>query len=915
MILKRSFSQPDRPSPPERRTSVRQPPRWADRLLEWFVASHLLEYVQGDLHETFQKRVDQVGLSRARREYAWAVLHCLTPFFYKPLRNAAGTTALADRFEPRRADMATVPLGRNVSSDNDYQPLSNLHPAMLQNYLKIAWRTLIRHKLYSFINIGGLALSLTSSAFIGLWVYQERSYDSFHRDADRIYRVVKDFVSTDGARIPDATTPFALTPALKTESPDVEMATRLYPNWGQKFLIKQKDQQFYEEGVYRVDPNFFAVFSFPLVAGDAQTALINPKSVVLTESAAHKYFGNQNPMGKRLDLAVNGGGFTVTGVLKDIPTNAHFRFDFLIPLRTLNLAPDSEWKTYVFYTYVKLKSKASADRFEANLQALVNRHQPTTLNRFYMQPLTSIHLTSNLKWELAPNGDQSYVHILSLIALFVLVVAGINYVNLATARAARRAREVGVRKVAGAYRQSLIGQFLGEGMLVALVAGILAVGLLFLLVPFFSKFVEKQFDLWNQQGALIGLIVIGVACGVGALASIYPALILSSYEPVRVLKGQSLPSGQFSRIRQGLVTGQFAVSAGLILCTIVVTQQLHFLQTTPLGFDKEQVMVLSNVGGLANVDALRGELMRLPGVQKIGASSGILGRTNFTTGMARKGTDKAVVVNYMIVDNDGLDVLGVQLKEGRPFSAQFPSDSVASLLVNETAARQLELNHPLGSVINTNLQGDYRTVVGVVNDFHYSSLHQAIQPFAFLVGQQSSANLLIKVRLSNLAYTVQRIRHHWETLVPDRPFSYSFIDEQFAALHHADILFERVFISITTIALLIACLGLFALATFATERRTKEIGVRKVLGASEGSIVALLAGDFLRLIGVATVLASPLAYYFMSGWLQGFAYKITIEWWMFLLAGLITTSIALLTISVQSIKAAWMNPVKSLRSD
>lgn len=786
---------------------------------------------------------------------------------------------------------------------------------MLRNYLKVAWRNLWRHKFYSFINIGGLVLSLTTSAFIGLWVYQEQSYDTFHADADRIQRVVKDFVTSDGSRTPDATTPAALAPALQAELPEVAVATRIYPNWGQKYVVKQGDQRFYEEGVYRADANFFAVFNFPFLAGNAKNALLTPQSVVLTQSAARKYFGQQNPIGKRLDLNIKSGDFIVTGVLADLPANSHFRFDFLIPLRTLDLEPDTDWKTYVFYTYAKLKPNTNAQRFNAHIQALIKRHQPDNLNQFYSQPLTSIHLTSKLKWELAPNGDASYVRILSFIALFVLLIAAINYINLATARAARRAREVGIRKVAGAYRQSLIGQFLGEAMLLALVAGMLALGLVFLLLPLVNQFVGKPLSVSYQQAWLMGVWMLGLAGGIGLLAGIYPALVLSAYEPVRVLKGQNLPSSLFTRLRQGLVTGQFAVSTGLLIGTIIVTQQLHFLRTAPLGFDTEQVMVLPNVGGLTNLDVLRQQLLNLPGVAKAGASSGLFGQANWTTGMAPEGMDKSVVVNYMVVNQAGLDVLGLQFQQGRPFSAQFPSDSVASLLVNETAVRQLGLRQPVGSMINTDLQGDYRTVVGVVKDFHFSSLHQSIQPFAFLLGQKNLSYLLIKLRSSDLDATIGAIQRQWETTVPDRPFSYSFMDKDFAALHQADVLFERVFTGITLIALVIACLGLFALATFMAERRTKEMGVRKVLGASEQSLVALLAGDFLRLVGVAIVLASPVAYYVMRGWLDGFAYKVSIGWWVFALAGFITALVALLTVSYQAIKAALVNPVRSLRSD
>ncbi|MBD2699972.1 ABC transporter permease [Spirosoma sp. BT702] len=868
-----------------------RPPRWADWLLNHFSPYGLEDELQGDMLEMYTYWVKTVGLSRARWRYVLAVMRLIRPFS-----------------RPRTKQ-------RNDYSHPECRTTFILHPDMLRNYIKVAWRNLWRHKLYSLINIGGLALSLTSSTFVGLWVYDERSYDTFHNDADRIYRIAKDFVTRGGARTPDATTPAALVPALQNELPEIQAATRLYPNWGQKYLIKQGDQRFYEEGVYRVDPNFFTVFSFPFLSGNAQTALATPKSIVLTDSAAHKYFGNENPMGKRLTLDANLGDFIVSGVLANIPSNTHFTFDFLIPLRTLGPTLDSNWKTYNFYTYVKLKPNANAESFTTKVQSLVKHHQPDDLNQFYIQPLTRIHLTSKLKWELAPNGDQSYVRILSYVALFVLIVAAINYINLATARAARRAREVGVRKVAGAHRQSLIGQFLGEGVLFALMAGLIAIGLLFLLLPFFNQFVEKQLSLSNQQGWMVSLFVMLLASGTGLLAGIYPALVLSSYEPVQVLKGQNLPSSTFSRLRQGLVTGQFAVSAGLIIGTIIVTQQLHFLRTSPLGFDKEQVMVLPNVGGLTNLDALRQELVALPGVSKTGAASDAIGQTNSTMSMALKGTDKGVTVNFITVDNQGLDVLGIQLKQGRLFSTQFPSDSTTSLLVNETAARHLDLNHPLGSIINTNLQGNYRTVVGVVKDFHYSSLHQTIQPFAFLLGRQNLSNLLVKLNSSNVEATIDAIQHKWDVLVPGRPFSYSFIDERFAALHHADTLFEHIFTGITLIALLIACLGLFALATFMTERRTKEIGVRKVLGASELSIVALITRDFLQLVLLATLLASPVAYYFMSGWLQGFAYKINIEWWMFALAGLLAMVIALLTVSYQSIKAALMNPVKSLRSD
>jgi putative ABC transport system permease protein len=472
---------------------------------------------------------------------------------------------------------------------------------MIRSYFKIAFRSLLRHKLYSFINVGGLGLSLFCSLLIGFWVRDELSYDKFHRDPDRIYRVVKDFVTRDGSRTPDATTPSALAAALRKDLPEIESVTRIYPNWNQKFLIRQTDAQFYEEGVYRVDSSFFDVFTFPFVTGNKQSAFQTPKSVVLTETMARKYFGLENPVGKRLDLRIDGGDFTVTGVLKDVPGNSHFHFDFLIPLRRVDVNPDTDWTSHTFYTYAKLKPNTSAARFTDKLRLLVRKYQPENLNIFYVQALTDIHLNSKLKWELGQNSDRSYVQILSFIGLFILIIAGINYVNLATARSFQRAREVGVRKVAGAFRGSLIVQFLGESMIVSVLSGILAIGLVVALLPFFGGLVGKDFTVWSHPGLQTCLAALGGAMIIGLLAGVYPALFLSSFEPALVLKSQKIPGARFSWLRQGLVTFQFCASVLLMIGTIVVTRQIKFMQTTPLGFDKEQIITLPNIGGLSNL--------------------------------------------------------------------------------------------------------------------------------------------------------------------------------------------------------------------------------------------------------------------------------------------------------------------------
>ncbi|SEI53661.1 putative ABC transport system permease protein [Dyadobacter sp. SG02] len=864
------------------------PPSSADKLLQRLLAPHLLETILGDLHEDFAYNVKRLGEKRARLLYWRQALGFVKPRYIR--RN--------------RSQYPSTPL---------------IVPGMLINYFKIAFRNLLRHKLYGFINVGGLGLSLFCALLIGFWVRDELSYDRFHRDPERIYRIVKDFVTIDGSRTPDATTPSALGAALQKDIPEIESVTRIFPGWNQKFLIRQPDAQFYEEGVYRVDDSFFDVFTFPFVAGNKQSAFPSPKSVVLTETMARKYFGPENPVGKRLNLRIDGGDFIVTGVLKDVPGNSHFHFDFLIPLRRADTSPDmnpdTDWASYTFYTYAKLKPNTSTDAFTAKLRSLVRKYQPENRNIFYVQALTDIHLNSKLKWELGQNSDNSYVRILSFIGLFILVIAGINYVNLATARSSQRAREVGVRKAAGAFRRSLMVQFLGESMVVSILAAVLAIGALALSLPYFSDVLEKELTVWNRPGLQNCLVALAIAAVTGLLAGLYPALFLSSFQPAQVLKSQKIPGARLSWLRQGLVTFQFWASVLLMIGSIVVTRQINFLKTAPLGFDKEQIITLPNIGGLKNLDALRGELLGLKDVVKVGASSGVFGESNQANGMAKKGADQAVVINFMVVDNDFLQTLDVRVKQGRLFSAGFPSDSTASLLINETAARQLDLHQPLGTVVDTDLMGDYRTVVGVVKDFHFTSLHNSIKPFAFVVGSQNLSNLFIKVRGNDMKASLAEIERKWKELVPQRPFTYFFLDENFAALHRSDELFQRVVSGLTIMALCISGLGLFALASFTTERRTKEIGVRKVMGASVGGIVLLLLGDFLKLVLIAVVIACPVAWYIMNYWLQNFAYKIDMEWWFFALAGALSVMIAFSTVCLQSIKAALMNPVKSLRSE
>lgn len=789
---------------------------------------------------------------------------------------------------------------------------------MLKNYLTIAFRNLLRHKLFSLINILGLASGLVCCSFILLYVQHELSYDKYHQHAPTIYRVVKDFVNKEGDRLPDATTPPALAVALQKDLPEVEKVVRLFPNWGIKYLVKYKDNQFYEEKLYRADPSIFDVFTFPFLKGDPTRALQAPNSIVLTESAARKYFGEEDPFGKLLQVDVNEGSFLVTGIIKDIPSPSHFSFDFLIPFSTLGKDLDQSWGSYNYYTYVKLKSKDHIASFDAKLQALFASYQPESKNIFYSQALTDIHLRSHLKWELSSNGDARYVRILITIAIFVIFMACCNYVNLATARSANRAKEVGIRKVSGAVRWALIKQFLAESLLMAWVSAAVAALFVILLMPLFNNLTEKSFDLFTKEQVPFWLLVCGIASLVGLLAGIYPALYLSSFEAVKVLKGQSLGSRKFAFLRKSLVSLQFVISISLIIGTIIITKQIAFIQTAKLGFDKEQVLVLPNSGGLANRDVIKQQLSLIPSVVKVGASSGVLGGMNWTTGMSVKGSEKEVLMNYSLVDYEYVDALGLELMEGRKFARAYGSDSSNALIINEKAVKELGLTHPIGKQLILDQTADtviYATVIGVVKDFHFTSFHQAIKPFAFAIGNTNPTNMFIKVNSKDMEQTLRSLKASWESLVADRPFDYYFLDESYQRLHKSEERFQTIFSYMTSLAIFISCLGLFALAAYMAERRTKEIGIRKVLGASLVSILGLLSGEFIILTLIAFLLAAPISWFAMEKWLENFAYRIDISFWIFILAGICSLLIALLAVGYQAIKAALANPVKSLRNE
>ena len=802
---------------------------------------------------------------------------------------------------------------------------------MIKNYFKMAWRSLLKQKGFSFINIFGLATGMACSLLIFLFVKDETSYDRFHHDAGQIYRVVKDFVNDDGSRLPDATTPPALAPAMQKDIPEVAITTRVFPGWGANFLIKYGDKKISEDKLYRVDSSFFDVFTFPFVHGNAKDAFKEVQSIVLTESSAKRYFGNDNPVGKILQID-RLGNLMVTGVIKDVPHASHFHFDFLISTRKFGGNIDADWGFYNFYTYAKLKPNSDITAFSKKVQDVYKRNTTDGTNIFYVQPLTDIHLTSNLKWELEPNSDKLYVYVFTVIGIFILLIAGINYVNLTTAKASVRAKEIGVRKVTGALRSSLIAQFLVESVITCFLAAVLAIIFAQLLLPVANALTLKQLTVIGNPGVL-GYMLVGVLL-LGMIAGFFPAIYLSSFKPIAVLKGLKVSEKGTLSLRKTLVVVQFTISIVLIIGVLIISQQMRYLQSAKLGLNKEQVIVVKNADAMTATqrNVFQNTLLQVQEVKKVATSDGVVGGQNWTNSMSVKGSQNSQLVNFLNVSYDFPDVLGIEMKEGRSFSSNFPADTlnngipggpleqnIGSIILNETAVKDLGVTAPaVGKQILWDSDADtmyYVTIVGVAKDFHFTSLRNEIKPFAFVNNSKRAANFTIKLFTDNVQSSLAQIENTWKKLLAERAFEYYFLDETYAKLYQSEERFQKVFINLVILGIIIACLGLLGLTTFSAQQRVKEIGVRKVLGASVPHVVALLSKDFLKLVLIALVLAVPVAWWLMNEWLKDFAYRINIEWWIFLVAAVIAIIIAFVTISTQAIKAAISNPVKSLRTE
>lgn len=793
---------------------------------------------------------------------------------------------------------------------------------MLTNYLKIAVRSLTKQKGYAFLNIVGLAAGLAAFILILLFVQHELSYDSFYENSDRIYRMVKRHPGSYFHGLDSwATTPAQLPAALIDEFPEVTAATSIINH---SALLSLGEQHHWENGLW-ADAHFFDVFSLPLLQGNPETALAEPSTIVLTESLARKIFGNRNPVGQTL-LYEKDDPYIVTGVMPDLPENSSVKYAFITSIQSqsyyLQTLTENHWSSS-WHTFFKLAGGADDARLQARMPAFVERYvpdagdDPKTRVQYIVQALSEIHLHSKFNSELAFRGDIRHVYLFSAIGFMILLLACVNYTNLAVARSIKRAREVGMRKVVGAGRKQLIGQFLGESLLMAFLALMLALVLVHVLLPIFGNLVERPIAMDYAGNGLLIPGLLGLVMLVGLLSGSYPAFFMASVRPMHVLTGKMEGRASRFQLQRLLIVGQYAVSITLVACSFVVFEQMQYVQTKDLGYDREHVVtVRANDEALhENYPTIREEWLRNPGVIAVTASSALPTYFSASNGIrvwdgSSEGTPLEVYIAY--ADYDFLDVFGIELAAGRGFSREPATDTLGAALINETAARALGWTPQEAVGQHFTHNNGERTIVGVVKDFHTQSMHLPIAPMAIRLESAWMGYISAKVRPEALPETIAFLEQSVKQFSP-YPFEYQFLDAHFDQLYKAELRMGETFGFFTILALLIASLGLFGLAAFAAEQRTKEIGIRKVLGADVRGLVALLSMDFLKLVGIAFVVGAPVAYFAMQRWLEDFAYRIELGPGVFMLAGGAALVIALLAVSYQSVRAALADPVRSLR--
>jgi putative ABC transport system permease protein len=802
---------------------------------------------------------------------------------------------------------------------------------MIKNYFRIALRNLRKNKAFSFINILGLAIGLACFMMIAVFVYDELSYDKYPADASNIYRVQLS-VTGNGDIVVYPLVDVAVGEGIKNAFPEVTASTRIS---SVQDFVKYNDKQFKEDHLAFADSNFLQMFSIPLIEGNASNALVQPNSVVISKSFAKKYFGNEDALGKSLIIGTRNAVFKITGVIDKVPDNSHFHFDAFLSLSTFHITHGT-WSNLGYYTYLLLNKNTNPKKLEAKFPELVAKYVVPEIQhdmgvslaeaqksvntfRFSLEPLTDIHLYSNTKSELEPNGDIQYVYIFSALAIFILLLACVNFTNLSTARAVKRAREVGIRKVMGSIKNQLIFQFLSESVLFAFFAMLIAYILIFTLLPYFNQVADKtiSFDFFLSYKSILVMFIVSFI--VGVLAGIYPAFFLSSFNTIQVLKGSSLQGSQRKPLRSSLIVFQFFVSTALIIATIIVYQQLHYMQNKKLGYDKDQVLFLPDATLLAgNQTTFEQQVLQDSRVVSASISRSVPGGQimDGTEIYPKNGTSNGTEIHATIyhVDYDYLRTLGIRILQGRNFSKDFGTDS-SGIVINEAAVRDLgwSNNNAVGKTIVRSGQQEFK-VIGVVADFNYASVKQAIAPMMMMLGN-NFGGLIIKIKTTDVKGFLTDIKKRWDAFNPAGPLEYNFLDENFAALYASEQRTQQIFSAFAILAVIIASLGLFGLSAFVMEQRTKEIGIRKVLGASIKNVLFLVSKEFLLLVGIAFVISVPVTWIAMQKWLEEFAYRITISVWVFATAGIAVILIALMTISFQAIKAAIANPVKSLRTE
>ena len=815
---------------------------------------------------------------------------------------------------------------------------------MFRNYWKVAVRSLLKRKGFTLINILGLATGMAVCLLIVLFVRHELSFDRWEVNGDRVYRVVLDR-KYPGRQTSYAIIPFSIGPAIRKEFPDVEEVTGFGDFTGTNtMLVRIGDRRFEERNVLTADSTFFRVFPMSLLAGDVATALDKPGMAVLNESTAIRLYGSAAAaLGKEFETDQQ-QRFRISGVCHDLPENSHMRFNMLLSVTSFPFARNTNYTGFSTYTYLLLKPNASAAKLEAQLPEIVKKYVSAEIAgsfamsyqqfisagngyHYYLQPVRNIHLDSDLEAELKPNGSRGAVTKFGIIAVFILAIAGINFINLSTARSVERAKEVGIRKTFGSGQQSLVFQFLLESVLVSVLGIVLAIGLVAVALPLFNRISGETLSLAMLLTPVTIPLLLAFGVLVGLIAGIYPAFVLSSFQPIKVLKGKFQSNAYGVALRNVLVVGQFAISIVLIICTIVVNRQMGYMLGNKLGFVKDHVIEIERTDLLDKKTlAFRNELAGIAGVERIGGTSSMPGEGGFFgVSWQPVGSRESMTGRGIVADATFAETLGLTMKEGRFFSKDFPTDSLGVVL-NEKAVKALGLQEPvIGTRLTTtseflNKRDSFYTytVIGVVRDFHYQSLHQAINPLVFTDATKFgdvTGVTAVRIKSDDFAPAIAAIDQKWRQFVPDHPFHYTFLDQTLAAQYRPEQTLQRIFTVFSALAIFIACIGLLGLAAYATQQRIREICIRKVLGARVGTIVGLLSQDFVKLVTISALVAFPLAWWAMHSWLEGFAYRVGLSWWIFVLAWVLSLGITLLTVGFQAMRAAHVNPVRILRSE